>query len=103
MSRSLVVGEEERYSPSYRNTQLWLFLNTIGVHVRPVRVEDEGEEEGELVALVVSSDPMPFSLAVREDSPETGVGLPVQGNQIADVIRPAFGKGDVMVDFPTKG
>lgn len=96
-----VVEEENEMSLCHRNTNLWCFLNTIGVHVRPVRVKGKGEH-GNLVALVVSAGPMPFDLTIAEDSSLTGIGLPMKGDQVSKVVSSPKSDGSIVVDFPSK-
>lgn len=100
-----VVDEENRLSLCDRNSKLWCALNDMNAYVRPIRIKGEGKR-GNLVALVVSADPMPFDLTVTERGSEfpseAGVDFRFERNPVSGDVSPAQGQGVNVVNLPPK-
>ena len=79
-----------------RTERLYQHLLSLGLYVSPIFIDDS---RNEIDYLCVSVD-LPGQ-KVAEQSASTGVGLPVFGAEVRDVVGTSEGAGDNVAKFPT--
>jgi len=88
-----------RASVTERNTLLWAYLATHGHYVEAVRPSEDSEE---IDCLIVSVAPPTLPIRVLHPSTTGGVGLPVEGAEVGQVVGPAAGVRDNVINLPTR-
>ena len=97
------IEPAKEMSVSARNTQLWAFLNGMGLYVQGVSPSGESGEylEDGVDCLIVSVAPPTVKLSVCEQPTEAGVSAPMEGTKVVDVVAATSRDGRNVVDFPT--
>ncbi len=97
------IESAKQMSVTERNTQLWAFLNGMGLYVQGIGPDGTSgtELEGKLDCLIVSVAPPTVRLLVAEPPASTCIGEPVQGAEIDDTVASSARDRHNVVDFPT--
>ena len=89
----------DKYS---RNERLYRFLLSMGLIVNPVRLTDDLSKIDHLYVTVALSANDAAFIPGSERSSEAGVVGVVERSEVGEIVRPAKGDGNVVVDFPPR-